>query len=324
MAEIECPNCNEHLVFPQGEPDVFECPECVADLNWDGKHITGVKTNRKYLFAAGENFTSSFNQELFSDAIDFANEVIDNDKRVLSELGRSSSNTVTEEGITGQMDFENNFRGFSTVFFGISLICGVMFLITVQDLAICLCMVPSLLALAISWGGGDVHTTEDLQLAQHIGGSYREGNGSGFVPESSVFTTYRWKNDTFTFLAFKSIGENHSLELSHFYHDGGEHSYPSQGYTWILRDKKAVAGEYSYDTRIMTSVHNFERKDLLEDFEYILKIKNQLNKKTGVCLPIKIEFGSSQKRPKNIRKILQSDPELSELWKKLEEGEDDF
>ena len=322
MAEIECPNCNEHLVFPQGEPDVFECPECVADLNWDGKHITGVKTNRKYLFAAGENFTSSFNQELFSDAIDFANEVIDNDKRVLSELGRSSSNTVTEEAIISQMDFDSNFRGFSMTFFLISLVCGVMLLIAAQDLAICLCMVPSLLALAISWGGGDVHTTEDLQLAQHIGGSYREGNGSGFVPESSVFTTYRWKNDTFTFLAFKSIGENHSLELSHFYHDGGEHSYPSQGYTWILRDKKkAVAGEYSYDTRIMTSVHNFERKDLLEDFEYILKIKNQLNKKTGVCLPIKIEFGSSQKRPKNIRKILQTDPELSELWKKLEKGE---
>ena len=183
-------------------------------------------------------------------------------------------------------------------------------------------MVPSLLALAISWGVDNAHTAENLQLAQNVGGSYREGNGSGFVPESSVFATYRWKNDTFTFLAFKSIGENHSLELSHFYHQGGDNSYPSQGYTWILRDKKkAVAGEYSYDTRIMTSVHNFERKDLLEDFEYILKIKNQLNKKTGVCLPIKIEFGSSQKRPKNIRKILQTDPELSELWRKLKQGE---
>ena len=128
MAEIECPICNEQLVFPQGEPDVFECPECVADLNWDGKHITGVKTNRKYLFAAGENFTSSFNPELFSDAISFANEVIDNDKRVLSELGRSSSNTVTEEALIGQMDFDSNFRGFSMTFFLISLVCGIMLL----------------------------------------------------------------------------------------------------------------------------------------------------------------------------------------------------
>ena len=66
MAEIECPNCNEHLVFPQGEPDVFECPECVADLNWDGSHIIGVKTNRKYLFAAGENFNSYFDPEFYT------------------------------------------------------------------------------------------------------------------------------------------------------------------------------------------------------------------------------------------------------------------
>ena len=319
MAEIECPICSERLVFPQGEPDVFECPECVADLNWSGKHITGVKTNRNYLFAAGENFTSSFNPELFCDAINFANEVIDNDKRVLSELGSSSSNTVTQEAIIGQMDFNNNFRGFSTAFFAISLVCGVIFLMTVQDLAICLCMIPSLLALAISWGGGD--RTEDLQLAQHVGGSYREGNGSGFIPESSVYTAYRWKNDTFTFRAFKSIGENHSLRLSHFFYGGGDHGSPSQGYTWALKDKKAILDQSAYDSRISTPVHNFERKDLLEDFEYILEIKNQLKKKIGVCLPIRIEFGSSQKKPKNIRKILQSDPELSELWKKLEEGE---
>ena len=321
MAEIECPSCNEQLVFPQGEPDVFECPECVADLNWNGNHITGVKTNRTYLFAAGENFTSSFNQELFSDAIDFANEVIDNDKRVLSELGRSSSNTVTEEGITGQMDFENNFRGFSTVFFGISLICGVMFLITVQDLAICLCMVPSLLILAISWGGGEGHTTEDLQLAQHLGGSYRAGSGSGFVPESSVYTAYRWKNDTFTFFAFKSIDENHSLEFSHFWNGGGDSGSESQGYACALEYKNCF---WKGVESIRTPVHYFERKDLLEDLKYILEIKNQLKKKIGVCLPIRIEFGSSQRRPKNIRKILQSDPELSELWRKLKQGEDDF
>ena len=320
MAEIECPNCNEHLVFPQGEPDVFECPECVADLNWDGSHIIGVKTNRKYLFAAGENFNSYFDPELFSDAIDFANEVIDNDKRVLSELGRSSSNTVTEEGITGQMDFDKNFRGFGIVFFGISLICGVMFLITVQDLAICLCMVPSLLILAISWGGGGGHTTEDLQLAQNVGGSYREGYGSGFIPESSVYTRYGWKYETFTFGAFKSIDENHSLEFSHFYYGGGEHSSPEQGYKWKLEENKVVIGSDDYDSRIRTKVHNLERENLVDDFEQILAIKNQLKKKTGVCLPIRIEFGSSERRPKNIRKILQNDPELSELWKKLEEG----
>lgn len=75
---------------------------------------------------------------------------------------------------------------------------------------------------------------------------------------------------------------------------------------------------------IRTPVHYFERKDLLEDLEYILEIKNQLKKKIGVCLPIRIEFGSSRRRPKNIRKILQSDPELSELWRKLKQGEDDF
>jgi hypothetical protein len=321
MTEIECPICREQVIFPQGEANVFGCPECDAGINWDGKHIIGVKTNRNYLFVAQENFDSYFDQELFADAIDFANEVIDNDKAVLSELGRSGSDTITEESIIGHMNFDKSFRGFGMGFFVISLICGFWLFMTVQELAICLCMVPSLLALAISWGpGGAVFTTEDLQLAQNIGGSYREGSGYGFMPESSVYTRYKWKNQTFTFFAFKSIGENHILELSHFHHPGGDNSSPSQGYMWGLRDNMAVIGSDSYDTRISTKVHNLERENLVEDFEQILAIKNQLMKKTGLCLPIRIEFGRSQSRPQKIMKIIESDSELLELWKKLEEG----
>ena len=321
MAEIECPICREQIIFPQGESNVFECSECVAELDWNGKHITGVKTNRNYLFVAQENFDSYFDPELFADAIDFANEVIDNDKAVLSELGRRGSDTITEESIIGQMNFDKNFRGFGMVFFAISLICGLWFFMTVQDLAICLCMVPSLLALAISWGPGSGSlTTEDLQLAQNVGGSYREGYGSGFIPESSVYTKYGWKYETFTFGAFKSIDENHFLEFSHFYNEGGDNSSPTQGYRWKLEDNKVVIGSDDYDSRIWTKVHNLERENLVEDFEQILAIKNQLKKKTGVCLPTKIKFDYSKRNPKKTMKIIESDSELTKLWKKLEEG----
>ena len=321
MAEIECPICREQIIFPQGESNVFECSECVAELDWNGKHITGVKTNRNYLFVAQENFDSYFDPELFADAIDFANEVIDNDKAVLSELGRRGSDTITEESIIGQMNFDKNFRGFGMVFFAISLICGLWFFMTVQDLAICFCMVPSLLALAISWGPGSGSlTTEDLQLAQNVGGSYREGYGSGFIPESSVYTNYGWKYETFTFGAFKSIDENHFLEFSHFYNAGGDNSSPTQGYRWKLEDNKVVIGRDDYGSRIWTKVHNLERENLVEDFEQILAIKNQLKKKTGICLPIKIKFDHSKRNPKKTMKIIESDSELSQLWKKLEEG----
>ena len=321
MAEIECPICREQIIFPQGEPNVFECPECVVELDWNGKHITKVITNRNYLFVAEENFDSYFDPELFADAIDFANEVIDNDKAVLSELGRRGSDTITEESIIGQMNFDKSFRGFGMAFFAISLICGLWFFMTIQDLAICLCMVPSLLALAISWGPGSGSlTTEDLQLAQNVGGSYREGYGSGFIPESSVYTKYGWKYETFTFGAFKSIDENHFLEFSHFYIEGGDNSSPTQGYRWKLGDNKVVIGRDDYGSRIWTKVHNLERENLVEDFEQILAIKNQLKKKTGVCLPTKIKFDYSITRPNKIMKIIESDSELLELWKKLEEG----
>ena len=318
MAEIECPICRERVIFPQEEPNVFECPECDAGINWDGKHIIGAKTNRNYLFdtVVENSFDSYFDPELFANAIDFANEVIDNGKSVLSELGSSRIDTITEESIIDGINFDKNFTGFSMTFFAISLVCGVMFLVTVQDLAICLCMVPSLLALAISWGGGDVHTTEDLQLAQNTGGSYREGSGSGFIAESSVYTRYKWKNDTFTFFVFKTIGENHIFKLGHFYTTGGENSSPRQGYGWNLEDNQFVIGGSS----IRTNVHNLEREGLVDDFEQILAIKNQLKKKTGICLPIKIKFDYSKRNPKKTMKIIESDSELSELWKKLEEG----
>ena len=219
------------------------------------------------------------------------------------------------------MNFDKNFRGFGMVFFVISLVGFVMLMGNGAELAMCFCMVPSLLALAISWGPGSGSlTTEDLQLAQNVGGSYREGYGSGFIPESSVYTRYGWKYETFTFGAFKSIDENHFLEFSHFYNKGGDNSSPTQGYRWKLEDNKVVIGSDDYDSRIRTKVHNLERENLVEDFEQILAIKNQLKKKTGVCLPTKIKFDYSITRPNKIMKIIESDSELLELWKKLEEG----
>ena len=87
-----------------------------------------------------------------------------------------------------------------------------------------------------------------------------------------------------------------------------------------MEDNKVVIGRDDYGSRIWTKVHNLERENLVEDFEQILAIKNQLKKKTGVCLPTKIKFDHSKRNPKKTMKIIESDSELSQLWKKLEEG----
>ena len=163
---------------------------------------------------------------------------------------------------------------------------------------------------------------EDLNPALSVGGSYRHGDGSGFVPDSSYYAYYRWMNATFTFLTFKSVSENYFLELSNYYSGGGDQSSPGQGYMCTLRDNKVQIGA----GQIITKVHNLEREDLVDDFEQILAIKNQLKEKTGVYMPIKIEFESRDtnlwgaKKSSKIMQIIESDSELSELWKKLEEG----
>ena len=320
MVEVECPICREQVQFPQGEPNVFECPECVAELDWNGKHITGVITNRNYLFDAHGNFDSSFDPEVFADAIDFANEVIDNDNTVLSELGSSYTLTNTEESVLSSMKFSRQYAGFLIVLLLIS--AGLMMLLIPAGGFVggLICMaVPTLLLILRAMTPN--YDDEDLELAISVGGSYREGNGSGFVPNSSYYASYRWKNVTFTFLTFKSVSENYFFELSNYYSRGQDGSQ-AQGYRWTLRDNKAmIVGNMSTSTK----VHNLEREDLVDDFEQILALKTQLKKKIGVCLPIKIKFTSRDIRrgankPSKIMQIIESDSELSELRKKLEEG----
>jgi hypothetical protein len=326
MAEVGCPNCREQVIFPQGEPNVFECPECVAELDWNGKHITEVITNRNYLFVDGENFDSHFDPELFADAIDFANEVIDNDKTVLSEFGWNYTHTTTEESVLGSMKFSRQYTGFLIVLLLISV--GLMILLIPDGGFVggLICMaVPTLLFIlrAMTPNTDD----EDLDLALSVGGSYREGDGSGFVPDSSYYAHYRWKNATFTFLTFKSVSENYFLELSNYYNSGGgeNNSPPKQGYMWTLRDNKVKIAGGGTDEIIRTKVHNLEREDLVDDFEQILALKNQLKKKTGVYMPIKIEFTGRDnywgaKKSSKIMQIIENDSELSELWKKLKQG----
>ena len=95
---------------------------------------------------------------------------------------------------------------------------------------------------------------------------------------------------------------------------------------WKLRDNKVKIAGGGNDEIIRTKVHNLERENLVDDFEQILALKNQLKKKTGVYMPIKIEFTGRDtnlwgaKKSSKIIQIIESDSELSNLWKKLEEG----
>ena len=354
MAEVECPNCREQVIFPQGEPNVFECPECIAELNWDGKHIIGVQTNRNYLFVGGENFDSHFDQDLFADAIDFANEVIDNDKNLLSEFGGSRNHTITEELILGGIKHDRRVTGVLIVLLIITI--GFFILgIPVEgyfNSGLCCMAFPTVLLIGNHMLSGDDEKREsDLDLARSLGGSYGHGFGSGFIPESSLYTRYKWKNNTFTFSSFKSVSGNYFLELSHCRNSGGGEGEASwQGYIVELRGNKAVisrsdlvemldntAPEYEWrhtlpSPNIGTKWHNLERKDLVEDFKQILAIKNQLKKKTGVIMPIKIKFATQSTKiwhrasvnsshlHSNIMKVIESDSELSKLWKKLKQG----
>jgi len=61
-------------------------------------------------------------------------------------------------------------------------------------------------------------------------------------------------------------------------------------------------------------------RDLLEDFNLILDIRERLHESIGMYIPIKIEYDGSVKRPSKILKTIKNDTHLAEIWKRLEQG----
>ena len=313
--DVICPACHETLLLPEDEANAYECPKCDAGLVWNGKHLTGVKTNRTFLFVNGPEFDTVFDSDSLADALDFANDVMDNNKTVLSEFGQGGNSTVTESGITESMEFDRGFQKVAIVIFVVSLL-GFLSLVGAAGFAGCVCLAPSLLIMAIAFGP-QTHKASDLEYVQTAGGPYGVGSGVGFVSDSKYFTSYAWKNDIFTFRMFKP-GSHLKFKFLQHYHNGGESGSPSQYYHLSV----VLGGEdFEKDIkRINTRVHNADRNDLLEDFQLILAEKNRLYEKTGISPSLEIYFNSSVKKPSHVMNIIKQDSELTALWEQLVKG----
>ena len=313
--DVICPACREILLLPEDEANAYECPECDAGLVWNGKHLTGVKTNRTFLFVNGPEFDSVFESDSLADALDFANGVMDNDKTVLNEFGQGENSTVTENEITGSMEFEQGFQKVAIAIFVISLL-GFLSIVGGAGIAGCMCFAPALLIMAIAFGP-QTHQASDLEYVQSAGGSYGVGGGVGFVSDSKYFTSYDWKKDIFTFRMFKS-GSHLKFKLHQNYHSGGDSGSPSQNYHLSV----VLDGEdfEKYIKQIYTRVHNANREDLLQDFQLILAEKERLNEKIGISPSLEIYFNPSVKKPSQVMKMINQDSELTALWEQLVKG----
>ena len=318
MVDIEliCPACSEELLLPKNEPNAYECPECDAGLVWNGEHLTATKVDRTFLFVNGAEYDTVFDSKKLAIAVDFANEVMDGKASVIGEFSKSSSSTVSQEHIAESMEFDRGFQNVAIVIFIISLL-GFLSLVGQAGLAGCLCLAPSVLIMAIAFGPQNYKST-DLEFAQNAGGSYGVGEGTGFVPGTTIYTRYSWKDDTFTFRAFKQVENNFVFKLQHSYSAGGDNSSPRQRYHVSSILSGAVQEEYIQS--IHTRIHQCKKEDLLEDFNLILDIRERLHESIGMYIPIKIEYDGSVKRPSKILKTINNDTHLAEIWKRLEQG----
>lgn len=318
MVDIEliCPACREELLLPKNEPNSYECPECDAGLVWNGEHLTATRVDRTFLFVNGSEYHTVFDSNKLADAVDFANEVMDGKSSVIGELSKSSSSTVSQKNIAESMEFDRGFQNVAIVIFVISLL-GFLSIVGQAGSVGCLCLAPSMLIMAIAFGPQNYKST-DLEFAQNAGGSYGVGEGAGFVPETTIYTRYSWRDDTFTFWAFKQVDNNFFFKLQHSYSSGSDNSSPRQRY----HVSPILSGtvQEKYIQSIHTRIHQCEKEDLLEDFNLILQIRERMYESIGMYIPIKIEYDWSVKRASKIMKTINNDARLAKIWKRLEEG----
>ena len=322
--EVVCPSCEEFILLPRGNSNVFECPECSAGIDWNGKHIVGLRTDRSYIFPGSSEYETFFDADYLYEAVKFANEVMDNDASTEGLLGSSGGNEiVTIEDIQADFDFDRNLTGFAVLSFIPAIFVAVAIISEPDGLigAICCLGFPTLfLMFAIAPSG---YRQEDAVLANNEGGSYGKGRGSGLTPNGRFLAGYEWKNDTFKFSKFKKISPKHRIKVRSFYRSGGDYSSPSQGYSLsYLIDGKQMSGD-----TIFTKVHEYSRDNFLSDLNKILSYKNKLKRTSRISFGIEIEFDFSSKPTLPFRKSrdkkaeiadwVNNDSEISSVWNKI-------
>lgn len=319
-AEVNCPSCGDVILLPRGDSNVFECPECSAGIDWNGKHIVGLRTDRSYIFPGSEQYETHFDSEYLFEAVKFANEVMDDDAIPDGLFGGGGGNeTVTTQDIQSDFDFTRNSRVFAGFLF-IPAIFLSFLMITEPDGwigAICCLAIPT----GVTMLATPSYSEDDVSLAHNEGGSYRRGSGSGLTLDGRFLVGYSWKHDTFNFSNFKEISSEHRISATSFYRPGGDSSSPDQGYGLIY---------YIGETRITssslhTAIHNYSRENFLSDLNLILSFKNKLKRKSGVSFGIEIKFDlfskfsmrKSRKKKAEIAEWVNDDPEISSLWNEI-------
>jgi len=321
-AEVNCPSCGEIILLPRGDSNVFECPECSAGIDWNGKHIVGLRTDRSYTFPGSDQYDTYFDSEYLFEAVQFANEVMDNDASPDGLIGGGGGNeTITTDDIQSDFDFSRNLGVFAGFLFIPAVILSIMMMTEPDGCfgAICCLAIPTgVMMLAVTPTG---YSQEDMSLAQNVGGSYRRGSGSGMTPNGRFLVEYTWRHDSFIFSKFKEISSEHHISATSYYRAGGESSDASQGYSVIYS-----IGDTSFlSTGIYTRIHDYSRDNFLSDLNQILSLKNNIKRKSGVSFGIEVKFDlsfklsmrKSRKKKAEIAEWVNNDSEISSLWNEI-------
>ena len=323
--EVVCPSCEEPILLPRGDSNVFECPECSAGIDWNGKHIVGLRTDRSYIFPGSGEYETFFDADYLHEAVKFANEVMDNDAVADDVIGSGGKNgTVTSDAIQSDFDFSNNFR----IFAGLLFIPAIIFAIVLVPQpdgwigAVCCLGIPTLVMMVASTPSQ--YSGDDMSLANREGGSYRNGRGDGLTPDGRFLTEYNWKHETFNFVKFKEVSSEHRIKACTFYSPGGDMSDPSQGYRleYFVEETKFMW------TIISTKCHDYSRDHFLSDLNEILSLKTKLKRMSGVKVNIEIKFDflskfsmlKSRKKKAEIADWVNNDSEISSVWNKITGG----
>lgn len=323
--EVVCPSCGDPILLPRGDSNVFECPECSAGIDWNGKHIVGLRTDRSYVFPGSSEYETFFDADYLHEAVKFANEVMDNDAVADDVIGSGGGNeTVTTDDIQSDFDFSRNLGVFGGFLF-IPAIFISFLAISEPDgwiAAICCLAIPT--GVMMVAGAPTGFSQDDMSLAHNVGGSYRRGMGSGLTPNGRFLTEYNWKHETFNFVKFKEVSSEHLIKATTFYRGGGDHSSPSQGYLleYFVEETKFMW------TIISTKCHDYRRDHFLSDLDEILSVKNKIKRKSGVSVNIEIKFDylskfsmlKSRKKKAEIADWVNNDPEISSIWNKITGG----
>jgi len=322
-----CPNCRCEIHFPINDANVFECPECVAELTWDGQNIIGMVTDRQFNLMTEEQrinrrFSTApyYDSHLLPHAVDFANSILDGGNKkeqIFGDLSRqmNTQNTLLES--EKQLRFN---RGVSVVVFVAISIVSVLILMDGSLFGLC-CFIPGLWILKVAFTPPEDSYEGLLQLASEVGGSFEAGTVKGFSREPTFFTQFRWKHTNVEFSIIKEILDTDFILAKEGYSSGGEHSDSRKWFDLYLVSKDF---ETSLET-LTTSVHKFSEESILDDLNILASYQNQLLMHTGRRIPLRVQYSFKSdltlKQKKQGKNLLVESEEIKALMKLLGRGE---